>query len=379
MHILSLNVGSSSLKYTLFDMPSENLWASGNLKNCNTLGNLAQAVKEVIEQCQSDGIDAIAHRVVHGGRHFSLPTQINKQVIETLHGLRVIDPLHNPTEISMIELGLKLLPNTPAIAVFDTAFHQTLPEVASRYALPWEMSERLGIRRYGFHGISHRYVSEVLLQCLGREETNKARKTKLILCHLGSGASVCAVLGGKSVDTSMGFTPLEGLIMGTRCGDIDPGVLLYLLRTQGMTVAQLDDLLNQESGLKGLAGHEGDLEQLEHTGGVAMGDTRAQVALEMFAYRVQKYIGAYAAAMGGVDAIAFTGGIGQHSPLMRARICANLGFLGVHLNKPRNDAATMPMPARISRTGGRVPVWVIPTDEERQMAREAYILLQGGK
>ena len=228
---------------------------------------------------------------------------------------------------------MQLLPSVPTVAVFDTAFHQSLPPVAASYALPHALSERLEIRRYGFHGTSYKYVSQRLLVRLGRA----ASGTKLIVCHLGNGASVCALRDGKSVDTSMGFTPLEGLIMGTRCGDIDAGLVLYLLRTQEITPAQLDTLLNQQSGLKGLGGHAGDVRLLESA--AADGDPQAELALAAFAYRVRKYIGANAAALGGVDALAFTGGIGEHSVGMRARICDGLAFLGIALDPKRNAAA----------------------------------------
>ncbi|WP_395140147.1 acetate/propionate family kinase, partial [Armatimonas sp.] len=250
------------------------------------------------------------------------------------------------------------------------AFHQSLPPVAACYALPRELSERLELRRYGFHGTSYQYASQRLLECLGR----KASGSKLIICHLGNGASVCALQDGKSVDTSMGFTPLEGLIMGTRCGDIDAGLLLYLLRTQEITPAQLDTLLNQQSGLKGLAGQGGDVRLLERA--AADGDPQAELALAAFAYRVRKYIGAYAAALGGVDALAFTGGIGEHSAAMRTRICEGLAFLGITLNPVRN-AAAQATETLLSPDNSPTPVWKIPTDEQRQLAREAFALLKG--
>ena len=256
----------------------------------------------------------------------------------------------------------------PAVAVFDTAFHKTLPETAWRYALPYPLSERLGLRRYGFHGLSYRYVSETLLQCLGRDPAG----TRLIVCHLGSGASVCALKGGASVDTSMGLTPLEGLVMGTRSGDVDPGLLLYVQRREQMSADALDDLLNHESGLKGLAG-QNDVRNLEEA--AAAGDARAAMALDIFASRVRKYIGAYAAALGGLDALAFTGGIGEHSPPMRARICAGLGFLGIHIDAGRNDSANGKAPLPLSSDTAPLPIWMIPTDEERQIARELFALL----
>lgn len=371
MHILALNVGSSNLKYKLFAMPTEEVLAEGNIEN-NGGSEMAQAAQDAIAKCLPFGIGAIGHRIVHGGRLFSEPTVITKEVLLSLHGIEQFDPTHNPTEVLVIEVGLRLVPNAPAVAIFDTAFHKTLPRIASDYALPWEMSERMGLRRYGFHGISYQFTSKLLLKCLGRE----AMGTRLIICHLGSGASICAIRDGQSVDTSMGLTPLEGLVMGTRCGDIDPGLLLYLLRSQKMTPAQLDNLLNQQSGLKGISGRSSDERTLEDA--TANGDELAERALAMAAYRVRKYIGAYAAAMGGVDAIAFTGGIGEHSPSMRRRICDELGFLGVSLDSGRNESDDTKTPTLLSRDGGAVPVWRIPTDEELQVARETFHALSMG-
>jgi len=368
MNILALNVGSSSLKFRLFQITAsaETVLTGGTVERLDA-DALPAAAEKAIAQCRPLGIDAVGHRVVHGGALFSEPTRVTPEVLQGLHGLEELDPLHNPTEVALIEAALRLLPDVPSVAVFDTAFHRTLPEEAWRYALPSDLADRLGLRRYGFHGISHRFVSGRLLDCLGRAPAG----TRLITCHLGSGASVCALLGGASVDTSMGLTPLEGLVMGSRSGDLDPGLLLYLLRTQGMTAQQLDDLLNQDSGLKGLAG-KSDVRDLEQAAGA--GDARAGMALEIFAYRVRKYLGAYAAALGGLDAVAFTGGIGERGAGMRARICRGLDFLGVTLDDERNWAATGGAPALISADGGPTPVWVIPTDEERQIAREVAVL-----
>ena len=308
----------------------------------------------------------MGHRLVHGGPEFSEPARATPEVLKGLRGLRDLDPLHNPGEVALIEEAQRLLPDAPSVAVFDTAFHRTLPEVAWRYALPTELADRLHLRRYGFHGISHKYVSGRLLECLGRGPEG----TRLITCHLGSGASVCALRDGLSVDTSMGLTPLEGLVMGSHSGDTDPGLLLYLMRTQGMTAEQLDDLLNHDSGLKGLAGKSDvrDLEQAARTG-----DVRAELALEIFAYRVRKYLGAYAAALGGLDAVAFTGGIGEHSADIRGRICRGLDFLGLWLDDDRNMAVGKDA-APISTVGSPTAAWVIPTDEERQIAREVAAL-----
>ena len=347
------------MKYTLFSMPREAILAESSG---------AQATEEVFAHCQTLGVDAIGHRVVHGGPRFIAPTRVTASVLQELRSLSALDPVHNPAEVAALELGMRLLPSIPTIAVFDTAFHQSLPPVAACYALPHALSARLELRRYGFHGTSYKYVSQRLLACLGRE----AIGTKLIICHLGNGASVCALQDGKSVDTSMGFTPLEGLIMGTRCGDIDAGLLLYLLRTQAMTPAQLDTLLNQQSGLKGLGGHGGDVRLLERA--AADGDPQAELALAAFAYRVRKYIGAYAAALGGADALAFTGGIGEHSAGMRARICEGLAFLGITLDPVRNAAAPA-TETLLSPDSSPTPIWKIPTDEQRQLAREVFALL----
>ncbi len=370
MNILALNVGSSSLKFRLFHITpdAENVLTEGTVERLDA-NALLPAAQKAIEQCKPFGIDAVGHRVVQGGARFFEPTRVTSAVLRDLHGLEELDPLHNPTEVALIEAAQNLLPDAPSVAVFDTAFHRTLPEVAWRYALPSDLADRLGLRRYGFHGISHRYVSGRLLDCLGR----LAAGTRLITCHLGSGASVCAVRDGQSVDTSMGLTPLEGLVMGTRSGDLDPGLLLYLLRTQGMTTGQLDDLLNHDSGLKGLAGRS-DVRDLEQAAGE--GDKRADTALDIFAYRVRKYLGSYAAALGGLDAVAFTGGIGEHAGGIRARICQGLDFLGVALDAGRNGAATGGAAAQISTDDGPAQVWVIPTDEERQIAREVAALLQ---
>ncbi len=315
-------------------------------------------------------IDAVGHRIVHGGARFRAPTVLDEAILQELRDLSALAPLHNPAGVAGIESALRALPGVSQVAVFDTAFHHDLPPVAARYALPAELSDRLGLRRFGFHGISYRYVSDRLAHCL----TDSARAARVILCHLGNGASVCAVQGGRSVDTSMGFTPLEGLVMGSRSGDVDPGLLLHLLREEGLTPDQLDDLLNHQSGLLGLSGGKsGDMRDLE-TASLA-GDEAAGLAIECFAYRVRKYIGAYAVALGGPPlTLAFTGGIGEHSASMRARICENLDFLGFAVDTARNQSAPGNEPAAIGAGDGE-SVWVIPTDEERQIARETFDLL----
>lgn len=369
MNILALNAGSSSLKFRLFRMDSdtEEVLAEGTAERVDG-GAMAAAAEKAIGQCKPFGINAVGHRLVQGGAKFTAPVRITPETLDGLRGLKELDPLHNPSEVGLIEAAQRLLPDVPNVAVFDTAFHKTLPPVAYTYALPRELSETLSLRRYGFHGLSHQYVSGRLLECLGRG----AEGTRLVTCHLGSGASACALLNGQSVDTSMGMTPLEGLVMGTRAGDVDPGLLLYLLRTQNRTVEQLDDLLNTQSGLKGVSGLSADVRDLEKA---ADGNAAAELALALFAYRVRKYIGAYAAALGGLDAVAFTGGIGERSASMRARICAGLEFFGLHLDADANEKADGKDAAQVSPAGSAVSVWVIPTDEERQIAREVAGML----
>ncbi|HVT03065.1 MAG TPA: acetate/propionate family kinase [Thermoanaerobaculia bacterium] len=330
MRILALNPGSSSLKQALYEFP------------------------EGVLAAESNAIEAVGIRVVHGGSRFVKPVRVDDAVVEEILNLRELAPLHNPIAVRVIKETRSKHPGVPIVAVFDTSFHQTMPAIASSYAVPQDLE----VRRYGFHGISYSWISS-------RVDTRRH-----IVCHLGNGASVCAVLDGRSIDTSMGFTPMEGLVMGTRAGDLDPGVILYLLR-KGKSEAELDDLLNHNCGLLGVSGTSGDVRELEKS--AAGGDKRAEFALELFAYRVAKYIGAYAVVLGGVDAVTFTAGIGEHSPSMRSRICRRLGFLGVELDGELNRASRTDE-RRISR--GPVDVWVIPTNEELEIARMTYRELQ---
>jgi acetate kinase len=327
MKILVLNPGSSSMKSATYEMPGE-------------------------ERVSEADIDAVGVRVVHGGSRFETPAIVDDVVLDEIRKLSALAPLHNPLAVEAIENVRRERNGVPIVAVFDTAFHRTLPPVASAYAVPQD----LGIRRYGFHGISYSYVSK-RLDALNAGD-------KLIVAHLGNGASVCAIRGGRSIDTSMGFTPMEGLVMGTRAGDLDPGAILYLLRNGH---SDLDDLLNHQCGLRGLSGISGDVRELE-----ASSDPNAQLALDVFAYRAAKYIAGYCAALNGVDAIAFTAGIGEHSASMRQRICDRLAFLDVILDDAGNRAARTDE-RRIST--GRVGVWVIPTNEELEIARAAYSTL----
>lgn len=357
MRVLVLNPGSSTLKYRLVEVAAGSTREiDAGIQDHVSGDALAEAAAQAVARCRPGGIDAVGCRVVHGGEHFAEPTLVTADVLAAIRDLGRLAPLHNPAAAAVLARVGELLPGVPIIAVFDTAFHRTLPDVAALYALPLELSRQKGLRRYGFHGTSHRYVAARL-----RERTGGSR---LITCHLGNGASVTAVRDGKSVDTSMGLTPLEGLVMGTRSGDIDAGLVLHLLREERMSADDVDRLLNQQSGLLGVGGHA-DLRALE-----ASGDERARLAMEMFAYRVRKYIGAYAAALEGLDAIAFTAGIGEHSTPMRERICRPLGWLGVRLDDKAN-ADPGPGEVRVSAADSPVAVWVIPTDEEDLIARSA--------
>jgi acetate kinase len=318
---------------------------------------MAQAVENVLARMTGKDIHAIGCRVVHGGQEFSAPTLIDDAVLAKITQLADLAPLHNPIAVTAINALRAVLPNVAIVAVFDTAFHRSLPPVAWHYAVP----DDLNIRRFGFHGISYAWISSRLARI--------GQNNRVIICHLGNGASVCAVANGVGIDTSMGLTPMEGLVMGTRSGDIDPGAILYLLRS-GKSAAEIDDLLNHKSGLAGLSGGTSDMKKIVEAANA--GDPRATLALDLFCYRVTKYIGAYAAALSGLDCLAFTAGIGEHSAIVRQRICANLGFLGVEIDESLNRAARSD--ERIISSGS-VPVFVIPTNEELQIARETHRLV----
>ena len=405
MNILALNPGSATLKFGLYQVqalskasaPTESatMLASGSIEPIGApqselrmsvptqqplieaveAKTPVQAVEQIIHRllsCASKNnqaalsINAVGCRVVHGGARYVEPTRVTPSVLDGLRALGDLAPLHNLVDVAILEEVERLLPQVPVVAVFDTAFHRTLPQVAYTYALPVELCARYGLRRYGFHGISHAYVSGQLIERLG----HGAPGTKVITCHLGNGASICAVRDGQSIDISMGLTPLEGLVMGTRSGDVDPGLVLFLIRTAGMTVDEADSLLNHQSGLRGLSDLSADVRELEQA--ARDGNKHAELALEVFAYRARKYIGAFAAALEGLDAVAFTGGIGEHSASMRSRICEGLGFLGLRLEDNLNESAKGDTAMRISSESSTVPAWVIPTDEERQIAWSAY-------
>ena len=385
MNILVLNPGSSSFKYALYSMTGnegsfrETQVAKGTLehsiensiKECrSTCRSTSEAVEKVLSLISKDGlpemkIEAIGCRVVHGGSEFIEPTLITDEVLPRLLALNDLAPLHNPIALETINLIRVLLPDIPCIAVFDTAFHQTIPLEAATYGLPHELCEKEGLRRYGFHGISYRHVSELLLKQFGRNPD----ENRMIVCHLGSGASVCAIKDGKSVDTSMGFTPTEGLLMGTRCGDIDPGLILHLMRTNYLSAERLEETLNHKSGLLGVSGISADVRDLEAA--ALTGNIRAEEALALFAYRVMKYIGSYSVVLDGLQDLVFTGGIGEHSAMMRDRICRRLKSIGCFLDPLKNSQLATVQPLQISSEESRVRIWIVQTDEELQIAREA--------
>lgn len=393
MNVLVINSGSSSIKYRLFDMGDRSVLASGLLEQIGepegrlthrTQNGQEKPGETKIEQevpdheqgfdlimgvladsgalRDGDSLFGIGHRVVHGGEAFQEPTQITSEVIETIREQIPLAPLHNPANLLGIEAIFARRPETPQVAVFDTAFHQTIPPQAHRYAIPNEVAERYSVRRFGFHGTSHQYVSKAAARFLGVP----LHDLNAVTCHLGNGASICAVREGRSVDTSMGMTPLEGLIMGTRSGDIDPGIVFYLGRKAGMSLERLDALLNKESGMKGLCGVN-DMREIEDL--AAGGDARASLALDMYCYRIKKYIGMYFAALGRVDALIFTAGIGENSPEVRARTCAGLESLGISLDPEKNRLRSPDIRA-IQGSSGRVRVLVVPTNEELEIAEQ---------
>ena len=350
MKVFTVNCGSSSLKWSVVD---------GDVIASGTVGRVtdhAQALDEVIEHAPLDGLGVVAHRVVHGGERFSEPVLINEAVLAAIRDLSVLAPLHNPVNADGIEIAQRAFPDHPHVAVFDTAFHATLPPRAYTYAVP----RAWGVRRYGFHGTSHAYVS--------REAARLTGARNVIVLHLGNGASASAVADGRSVDTSMGLTPLEGLVMGTRSGDVDPALVLHLRRTRRLSTDEIDRLLNSGSGMLALAG-DNDMREVHRR--VAAGDPAAELALDVYCYRIRKYVGAYYAALGSVDAIAFTAGVGENDAVVRERSLSGLERLGIVLDRERNAAgATV-----ISADGSDVKVLVIPTDEELEMALQAEALL----
>ena len=393
--VLVINCGSSSLKYQLSEMETEAVEARGVAERIGIDGRLKHtpAGKDtvVIEEAMPDHnkavelvigaltnpeygvikdmseITAVGHRVVHGGEKFNSSVLINEDVIKAIEECSDLAPLHNPANLIGIRACQKLMPGTPMVAVFDTAFHQTMPEKAFLYAIPYKYYEQYGVRRYGFHGTSHRYVSERVAALMGK----KPEEIRTVVCHLGNGASVCAVDHGKSVDTSMGLTPLEGLIMGTRSGDMDPAILSYLMGKEHMNIDQMMDVLNKQSGVLGLSGISSDFRDIE--AGQKEGKAGAKRANDAFVYRVAKFIGAYAAAMNGIDAIAFTAGLGENNAAVRKEICSYLEFMGVKICDKRN--AVRGTEALISTDDSKVSVFLIPTNEELMIARDTMELV----
>ncbi len=390
-NVLVINCGSSSLKYQLLEMERETLLAKGLVERIGleqgrhvyqrpghddvvaeqpvpdhkeaialVLAALTDSDHGVLESF--DQIAAVGHRVVHAGEKYACSVLLDDDVMDALRECIPLAPLHNPANITGIEAARQVLPDVPMVGVFDTAFHQTMPDRAYIYPLPYELYEKHKIRRYGFHGTSHRYVTLRAAELLHRDVT----ELNLITCHLGNGASVAAIRGGRSIDTSMGFTPLEGLVMGTRSGDIDPAIIGYLHNRQGMSIDEIDKMLNKRSGMLGISGISSDLRDVERA--YANGDDRARLALEVYCYHIRKYIGAYAAALGRVDAIVFTAGVGEHDSLVREWACRGLETFGAQLDPFKN--ATRHDESIISKAASRVLIMIIPTNEELMIARD---------
>ena len=396
MKILVLNCGSSSIKYKLFDMTTKEVLAQGGIEKIGLVGSflkltLPNGEKKILEKDipehtagiefilntlvspeygaikSLDEINAVGHRMVHGGERFSESVLLNKEVLDAFIACNDLAPLHNPANLKGVNAVSAILPNVPQVGVFDTAFHQTMPDNAYMYAIPYELYEKYGVRRYGFHGTSHRYVSQRVCEFLGVDPKGK----KIITCHIGNGGSISAIKDGKCIDTSMGLTPLEGLVMGTRSGDIDAGAVTFIMEKEGLNATGVSNLLNKKSGVLGVSGVSSDMRELEAA--VAAGNPKAILAEKMYFYRIKKYIGAYAAALGGVDIILFTGGVGENQANCRSEVCEGLEFMGVKIdlekNKVRGEEAI------ISADDSKVTVAVIPTDEELMIASDTLAIL----
>jgi len=396
MKVLVLNSGSSSLKYQLMDMETEEVMAKGNYerigvgesfithkvngekyKIVNPVENHEQAISFMLGQLTHsdygvisslDEINAVGHRIVHGGEKFSESVIINEEVIKAIEECIDLAPLHNPAGLTGIRACQKVLPGKPMVAVFDTAFHQTMPKEHYIYPIPYEYYEKYGIRKYGFHGTSHRFVSNRIAEVLGKP----VEDLKVINCHLGQGASLCAIKGGKSVDTSMGLTPLAGIAMGSRSGDLDPSIVTFIMKKENLSPDEMNSILNKKSGLLGMSGISPDnrdiLEEVEK------GNERAALAMESYAYIIAQYIAKYAATMNGVDVITFTGGVGERGPDERKAICEYLGFMGVELDLEENNVKAVEK--EISKKDSKVKVWIVPTDEELMIARDTMNLVK---
>jgi acetate kinase len=395
-NVLVINAGSSSLKYSLVDAQTGVSLASGVVERIGEPSGILthtgedgeahrqerevasheDALRAAMDAFEEHGpslektpIAAVGHRVVHGGQRFADPVLVDDELVAEVSELVPLAPLHNPANLEGLEVARAMFADLPQVAVFDTAFHQTLPEHAYSYAVPLEWRDEHRIRRYGFHGTSHRFVTHEAARLLGRP----AEELNAIVLHLGNGCSVTAVRGGESVDTSMGLTPLEGLVMGTRCGDLDPALHAHLHRQLGWSLEEIDAKLNRESGLKGLSGHN-DFRELERL--CAAGDARAQLAFDVYCYRIRKYVGAYYAVLGTVDAVVFTAGVGQHSPEVRAACLSGLERLGIEVDPARNDGVGKKAGV-VSPDGSDVTVMVVPTNEEWEIARQALAVVRG--
>ena len=398
MNILVLNCGSSSVKYKLIEIKANKVLAEGGIEKIGLpdafikfkfgnekiqqdldINDHVGAIKSILDNLTSKEygcikdfkeIDAVGHRVVHGGEKFNKSVLINDEVIAKIKECYGIAPLHNPVNMAGIDAINEVLPEVPQVGVFDTAFHQTMPAKSYMYALPYKYYAEDGVRRYGFHGTSHRYVSQRVCEFLGVEPKGK----KIITCHVGNGGSITAVKDGKSVDTSMGLTPTEGLMMGTRCGDVDPGALIFLMDKHNLSSKDMLNMVNKESGLAGVSGVSSDMREI--TTAAKQGNEKAILSLEMYEQRITKYVGAFAAEMGGVDIIVFTGGVGEHQSSTRANVCSPLRFMGVEIDDAANDANNGDE-GIISTPNSAVKVVVIPTDEEYMIAKDTEAIIEG--
>lgn len=398
MNILVLNCGSSSVKYKLIEIKANKVLAEGGIEKIGLpdafikfkfgnekiqqdldINDHVGAIKSILDNLTSKEygcikdfkeIDAVGHRVVHGGEKFNKSVLINDEVIAKIKECYGIAPLHNPVNMAGIDAINEVLPEVPQVGVFDTAFHQTMPAKSYMYALPYKYYAEDGVRRYGFHGTSHRYVSQRVCEFLGVEPKGK----KIITCHVGNGGSITAVKDGKSVDTSMGLTPTEGLMMGTRCGDVDPGALFFLMDKHKLSSKDMLNMVNKESGLAGVSGVSSDMREI--TAAAKQGNEKAILSLEMYEQRITKYVGAFAAEMGGVDIIVFTGGVGEHQSSTRANVCNPLRFMGVEIDDAANDANNGDE-GIISTPNSAVKVVVIPTDEEYMIAKDTEAIIEG--
>ena len=397
MKILVLNCGSSSIKYKLFDMTTKEVIAQGGIEKIGLKGSflkltLPNGEKKILEKDipehtvgvefilntlinpeygaikSLDEINAVGHRMVHGGERFSESVLLTKEVLDAFAACNDLAPLHTPANLKGVNAVAAILPNIPQIGVFDTAFHQTMPDYAYLYAIPYELYEKYGVRRYGFHGTSHRYVSQRVCEFLGV----KPDGLKIITCHIGNGGSIAAIKDGKCIDTTMGLTPLEGLMMGTRSGDIDAGAVTFIMDKEGLNTTGVSNLLNKKSGVLGVSGVSSDMRELDAA--CKAGNSRAILAEKMYYYRIKKYIGAYAAALGGVDIILFTGGVGENQSQCREAVCENLEFMGIEIDKTVN-AQIHGEEAVISTSNSKVKVVVIPTDEELLIASDTVAIL----